>query len=189
VFSVVIPGRLVHEKGHADFLQALALLRTQGRQLSVTLAGHGPIRTTLERQIGQLGLDGCVSITGSLAHAQLLDVVQAADLVVVPSRFEGFGLTALEAMALGRPVLATTTGGLPEVIEHGASGWLVPPQDPAQLAQAIGQLMDDAPLRQRLGAAGRTRAQQHFSLPTVTARLRDIYHRAVQARRPAHHHP
>lgn len=189
VFSVVIPGRLVHEKGHADFLQALALLRTQGRQLSVTLAGHGPIRTTLERQIGQLGLDGCVSITGSLAHAQLLDVVQAADLVVVPSRFEGFGLTALEAMALGRPVLATTTGGLPEVIEHGASGWLVPAQDPAQLAQAIGQLMDDAPLRQRLGAAGRTRAQQHFSLPTVTARLRDIYHRAVQARRPAHHHP
>lgn len=174
-FSVVVPGRLVHEKGHADFLQALALLRAQGRRVSVTLAGHGPLRAALEQQIGALGLADGVAITGALPHAQLLDVVEAASLVVVPSRFEGFGLTALEAMALGRPVLATTAGGLPEVIEHGASGWLVPPQDPALLAQAIGQLMDDAPLRQRLGAAGRLRAQQRFSLHAVTARLRDIY--------------
>lgn len=184
-FSLVVPGRLVHEKGHADFLQALARLRAEGRRLSVTLAGHGPLCASLEQQIGQQGLDDCVAITGALPHAQLLDLVQAADLVVVPSRFEGFGLTALEAMALGRPVLATTAGGLPEVIEHGASGWLVAPQDPALLAQAIRQLMDDAPLRQRLGAAGRQRAQLHFSLHAVTARLRDIYRRAVQARGPA----
>jgi glycosyltransferase involved in cell wall biosynthesis len=186
-FSLVVPGRLVHEKGHADFLQALVRLRAEGRRLSVTLAGHGPLRASLEQQMAQLGLTGGVAITGALPHAQLLDLVQAADLVVVPSRFEGFGLTALEAMALGRPVLATTAGGLPEVIEHGASGWLVAPQDPALLAQAIGQLMDDAPLRQRLGAAGRQRAQQHFSLHAVTARLRDIYRRAVQARGPAPH--
>jgi glycosyltransferase involved in cell wall biosynthesis len=181
-FSVVVPGRLVHEKGHADFLLALTRLRAENRLLSATLAGHGPLRTALERQIGQLGLDDCVTITGALVHAQMLDVVQAADLVVVPSRFEGFGLTALEAMALGRPVLATMAGGLPEVIAHAETGWLVPPQDPARLAQAIVQLMDDAPLRQRLGAAGRLRAQQHFSLSTVTARLRDIYRRSVQAR-------
>lgn len=187
-FSVVVPGRLVHEKGHADFLQALAVLHAQGRRLSVTLAGHGPLRESLEQQIGQLGLADCVAITGAMPHAQLLDTVEAATLVVVPSRFEGFGLTALEAMALGRPVLATTAGGLPELIEHGATGWLVPPQDPAQLAQAIGQLMDDAPLRQRLGSAARLRAQQRFSLPAVTARLRDIYRRAVQARRPTHRH-
>lgn len=173
-FSVVVPGRLVHEKGHADFLQALAMLRAQGRRLSVTLAGHGPLRAALAQQIGQLGLADCVTITGPLPHAQLLDVVEAASLVVVPSRFEGFGLTALEAIALGRPVLATMAGGLPEVIEHGASGWLVSPQDPALLAQAIGQLMDDPALRQRLGAAARLRAQ-HFSLPAVAARLRKIY--------------
>lgn len=185
--SVVVPGRLVHEKGHADFLQALARLRSEGRQLSVTLAGHGPLRPALEQQIAQLCLADSVSITSALPHAQLLDLMEAADLVVVPSRFEGFGLTALEAMALGRPVLATTAGGLPEVIAHAETGWLVPPQDPGQLAQAIGQLMDDAPLRQRLGAAGRQRAQQHFSLHAVTARLRDIYRRAVQARGPAPH--
>lgn len=185
--SLVVPGRLVQEKGHADFLQALARLRAEGRRLSVTLAGHGPLRRALEQQIVQLGLIDAVVITGALPHVQLLDLLQAADLVVVPSRFEGFGLTALEAMALGRPVLATTAGGLPEVIEHGVSGWLVAPQDPALLAQAISKLMDDTPLRQRLGAAGRQRAQLSFSLHAVAARLRDIYRRGVQARGLASH--
>lgn len=188
-FSVVVPGRLVHEKGHADFLQALSLLRSQGRGLSVTLAGHGPLRASLVQQIEELALADCIAITGAMPHAQLLDAVEAADLVVVPSRFEGFGLTALEAMALGRPVVATTAGGLPEVIADGETGLLVPPQDPTQLAQAIGLLMDDAPLRQRLGAAGRQRAKQEFSLSAVTARLRDIYRRVVQARGPSHRHP
>jgi glycosyltransferase involved in cell wall biosynthesis len=185
-FLVVVPGRLVHEKGHADFLQALAVLRAQGRHLSVTLAGQGPLRGALEQQIGQLGLADCVAITGAMLHAQLLDVVEAASLVVVPSRFEGFGLTALEAMALGRPVVATTAGGLPEVIEHGVSGWLVPPQDPVALAQAIGRMMDDAGLRQRLGAAGRARAQERFSLPVLTAQLRETYRRVVLARQTDH---
>lgn len=180
-FSVVVPGRLVHEKGHADFLDALAMLRAQGRRLSATLAGHGPLRTSLEAQIRQLGLADCVTITGALPHSRLLDVVEGASLVVVPSRFEGFGLTALEAIALGRPVVATMVGGLPEVIEHGDTGWLVPPQDPAQLALAIGHMMDNASLRQRLGEAGRLRAQQQFSLSNVTARLRSIYRCAVQA--------
>ena len=182
VFSVLVPGRLVREKGHADFLQALAQLRSAGRALSVTFAGHGPLREALSQSLRETGLGDGVSITGILPHAQLLDAMAAADLVVVPSRFEGFGLTALEGMALGRPVIATTAGGLPEVIEHGVSGWLVPPQDPTQLAQAIARLMDDAPLRQRLGDAGRARALERFSLPVLTARLRDIYHRVAQAR-------
>lgn len=181
-FKVLVPGRLVHEKGHADVLQALALLRSEGRALSVTLAGHGPLRESLSQAVRDLGLTDAVHITGVMPHEQLLDAMDAADLVVVPSRFEGFGLTALEAIALGRPVIATTAGGLPEVIEHGVSGWLVPPQDPAALAQAIARLMDDAPLRQRLGDAGRERAQARFSLPVLTGQLREIYQRVVRAR-------
>lgn len=189
VFSFLVPGRLVHEKGHADFLQALSQLRAEGRALSVTFAGHGPLRDALSQAIRDAGLSDAVTITGVMPHERLLDAMEAADLVVVPSRFEGFGLTALEAMALGRPVVATTAGGLPEVIEHGVSGWLVPPQDPAALAQAIGRLMDDAPLRQRLGDAGRVRAQERFSLPALTAQLREIYRRVVQARTHGAHHP
>jgi len=181
-FSVVVPGRLVHEKGHIDFLDALVLLRAEGRQLIATLAGNGPMRAALEQQIEKLGLADCVIITGAVAHNELLGAMESASLVVVPSRFEGFGLTALEAMALGRPVVATTAGGLPEIIEHGETGWLVPPQDPAQLAQAIAELMDDVPLRKRLGEAGRLRAQQQFSLQAITARLKDIYRRVVHDR-------
>jgi glycosyltransferase involved in cell wall biosynthesis len=182
VLSVIVPGRLVHEKGHGDFLHALAVLRTQGRQLSVTFAGHGPLRLALEQQIRQLRLGDCVTITGAISNAQMFDILEVADLVVVPSRFEGFGLTALEAMALGRPVIATTAGGLPEVIVHGETGWLVPPQDPGQLARAIAYLSDNPSLRDLFGKAGRLRAQQQFSLSAVTVKLRDIYHEIVQKR-------
>jgi glycosyltransferase involved in cell wall biosynthesis len=175
---VVVPGRLVHEKGHADFLLALQALLAQGRSLRVTFAGGGPLQGALTEDIARLGLSGAVTITGPLEHAAMLSAMAAADLVVAPSRFEGFGLTALEAMALGRPVLATTAGGLPEVIEHGRSGWLVPPNDPAALALALAALLDDAPLRARLAAAGRQRAETHFSLPAIAAQLRSIYAQA-----------
>ncbi|MEZ5645266.1 MAG: glycosyltransferase family 4 protein [Burkholderiaceae bacterium] len=174
-FSVVVPGRLVHEKGHADFLQALAMLRAQSRRLSVTLAGHGPLRATLEQQIGQLGLADGVAITGALSHAQLLDVVEAASLVVVPSRFEGFGLTALEAMALGRPVLATTAGGLPEGDRARCLRLAGAAAKTRRCWPRPSRNQWTTPLRQRLGAAARLRAQQHFSLPAVAARLRKIY--------------
>lgn len=180
--EVLVPGRLVHEKGHADVLEALALLGREGPSLRMTFAGHGPLREILLSAVGAMGPGHRVSITGPVSHEQMLDAMARADLVVVPSRFEGFGLTALEAMALGRPVLATTAGGLPEVIEHGVSGWLVPPGDPAALAQAMASLLGDAALRQRLGAAGRERARARFALPEIAARLRAIYQRVTVAR-------
>ena len=181
---LMVPGRLVHEKGHIDMLQALTLLREQGRKVTVSFVGAGPQKQHLMDTVGQLGLQDCVAFAGASSHDQMLDAMFAADVVVVPSRFEGFGLTALEAMALGRPVVATTAGGLPEVIEHGVSGWLVPPQQPEALAQAIGLLLDNAALRQSLGAAGRTRAQEKFSLPVIAAQLRAIYQGIC-----AHHEP
>jgi glycosyltransferase involved in cell wall biosynthesis len=182
---LLVPGRLVHEKGHADLLQALVLLRDQGCDLRVTFAGHGPLREPLQASLQALGLSKVVTITGMVSHGHMLGAMAAADLVVVPSRFEGFGLTALEAMALGRPVVATTAGGLPEVIEHGVSGWLVPPQQPEALAQAIAMLLDNAALRQTLGAAGRARAQEQFSLPVIAAQLRSIYQGVCAARETA----
>jgi glycosyltransferase involved in cell wall biosynthesis len=112
----------------------------------------------------------------------MLGAMAAADLVVVPSRFEGFGLTALEAMALGRPVVATTAGGLPEVIEHGVSGWLVAPAEPQALAAAISSLLDNAALRTSLGSAAKERANDHFALPAIARRLCDIYRTLITSR-------
>jgi glycosyltransferase involved in cell wall biosynthesis len=177
--QLVVPGRLVHEKGHLDLLQALPSLLAQGRKLRVTFAGGGPLEGDLSREIQRLGLASVVSMLGPQDHGAMLSAMAEADIVVVPSRFEGFGLTALEGMALGRPVLATTAGGLPEVIEHGVSGWLVPPNDPAALAQGLANLLGDVPLRARLAAAGRQRAQEKFSLAAIAAQLRSIYEEAI----------
>lgn len=173
---LVLPGRLVHEKGHADFLQALICLREQGYSFRATLAGDGPMRGSIETTVHDLALADCVSITGLLTHAQMLEVIAGADIVVVPSRSEGFGLTALEAMALGRPVLASRAGGLPEVL--GDAGVLVPVADPAALAGALALLLNDAPRRAALGQAGRVRSAQ-FSLPVIAERLINIYRRLV----------
>ena len=106
---------------------------------------------------------------GSTDHDELLKHVALADLVVVPSRYEGFGLTALEAMALGKPVLATTAGGLPEVV--GDAGILVDVANPTQLGEQILRLAFDESLRADLGHLAAIRARGKFSLNRITASL------------------
>ncbi len=172
---LVVPGRLVHEKGHADLLRALASLHTQGWMLRTTLAGGGPLRQILAREIAALGLADHVHITGTLAHTALLALVCSADIVVVPSRFEGLGLAALEAMALRRPLVATSAGGLAEVVEHGVSGLVVPPNAPQALAAAIAALLADSALRAGLAVGGRRRVEQQFALPLIGAQLHALY--------------
>jgi glycosyltransferase involved in cell wall biosynthesis len=176
---LVLPGRLVAEKGHLDLLAALALLGDRADDLSVTFAGDGPCRPAIEEALRRLGMAERIVITGALPHAEMLRVIGSADLVVVPSRYEGFGLTALEAMALGRPVLASTAGGLPEVV--GPAGVLVPPADPPALAEALGELLDDPDRRARLAEAGRRRAAAEFALQVVASRLLSIYRGLVPA--------
>ncbi|THD76759.1 glycosyltransferase family 1 protein [Thalassobius vesicularis] len=161
---IVVPGRLVSEKGHDVLNQALTKLKTP---VDVVFAGGGPLQDRLARD------NPAVRITGTLDHAELLDQVAQADLVVVPSRYEGFGLATLEAMALARPIVATNVGGLPEVI--GDSGLLVPSEDPAVLANAIETLLSDSDLRASLGSQAQARAQQ-FSAPVIAARLLGYYH-------------
>lgn len=186
VVTILVPGRLVQEKGHADLLEAVLLLKQGSRRFSVVMAGDGPLRETIVAAIRDKGLGSFVTLAGRLAHSELMEAVRASDIVAVPSRFEGFGLAALEAMALGKPVVATNVGGLPEVIEHGVTGFLVPTRDPSALAEAIGRLMDDPALRRRMGIAGLERARREFPLSVIVDRLRGIYRRAHQ--RPVEGH-
>jgi glycosyltransferase involved in cell wall biosynthesis len=111
-----------------------------------------------------------------MAGAQLDPVpfLAAADLVVVPSLNEGMGRVLVEAMALGRPVVATRVGGIPAVVVEGETGSLVPPDDPPALARAVSDLLKNPGLRERMGAAGRQRAEQ-FSLAVMESRLLDLY--------------
>lgn len=172
--QIILPGRLVHEKGHADLFKALVILSGRGgAPLMTTVAGDGPLCQALTDLADALGLAEQVRFVGAQGHDDLMRLMAAADVVVVPSRFEGFGLTALEAMALGRPVIASASGGLPEVL--GQTGVIVPVADPPALADAIAALAADAARRAALGAAAAQRAAANFDLPAVAARLITAY--------------
>jgi phosphatidylinositol alpha-1,6-mannosyltransferase len=158
-------GRLVERKGLADLFAALAAVPAVDR---LVVAGPGD-RAPWERMAEAAGVAGRVTFLGYVTPAELPPLYRAADLFAGPSRdarsrddVEGFGIVYLEASASGLPVLATHTGGIPEAVEDGVGGILVPPRDPAALAGAWRRLAADDALRRRLGAGGRDgRAHTH----------------------------
>jgi glycosyltransferase involved in cell wall biosynthesis len=147
---VVAIGALERRKGHDLLIEALARLGDRPPVRGV-LVGEGSQRAALAALAARRG----VSIGMPGFAAAVGPALAAADVVVLASRAEGLGVAALEAMAAGRPVVATRVGGLAEVVENGRTGLLVPPEDPRALAEALASLRDDAARRQRLGAAAR----------------------------------
>jgi len=134
----------------------------------------GRERQRLERLAHQLGLDGRVAFTGPLEHAHLPLFYSAADVCLVPSYYESFGMAALEAMACGTPVIASRVGGLTSLIADGRSGFLIPHQRPEPFAQRLRLLLGDAELRRRLGEGARATAEA-FSWRAVADALEAIY--------------
>jgi type III pantothenate kinase len=122
---------------------------------------------------------------GFVSRAELVAHYERAAVVVCPSHREGYGVVAREAMAHGRPVVATAVGGLLDAIEDGVTGLLVPPRDPAALRAAIETLLSDAELRRRLGVAARKAARDRFSWQVSTERTLAAYRDALQGRSPA----
>ncbi len=167
-------GTLAPVKGHQFLLQALPALAAQHAHLRCELFGHGPARPDLERLAGQLGLRSVVHFRGAYRNSDLPALLQAVDVVVVPSLSEALGIVALEAMAAGKPVVASAVGGLAEVIQDGHTGLLVPPGQPAALAEAIDRLLRDAGLRARLGQAARAAAAE-LSPAAIAAATMKVY--------------
>jgi glycosyltransferase involved in cell wall biosynthesis len=130
-------------------------------KVGVVLFGEGPLRGELERRVAELGLCGRVVLPGF--RTDLDSLIGGADVVVLPSYTEGLPNVALEASAAGVPVVATAVGGTPEAVADGVSGSLVPPGEPARLADKVGELLRDAGLRARFGAAGRARMRERFT--------------------------
>ncbi len=172
---VVLVGRLEHEKGAHDALDALALLAAEGPPPHLVLVGDGARADDLHAQAARLGLSDNVHMTGRLADRSVADLVGAADLALVPSRYEPFGLVALEAMAAGTPVVATTTGGLRDVVADGVTGIAVPPADPAALAAAMRRLLDDAQTRRDLSEAASEQVDEQFGWAAVAASTAAVY--------------
>jgi len=158
--EVLYAGRLSAEKGVLELVEAAAGMK-------LVVAGDGPLRS---RVPGALG---------SVPHDELQRRYAQAAVVACPSRREGFGVACLEAMAHARPVVATSVGGLRDLVVDGETGLVVPPRDPRALRAALQRLLGDRELRRRLGAAGRERAGRHFSWPAVTDALLAAYGEAV----------
>ncbi len=163
--EVLYAGRLSAEKGVLELLDAAA-------GLNLVVAGDGPLR------------DRIPFARGFVPHDELQQLYARAAVVACPSRREGFGVACLEAMAHGRPVVATRVGGLLDLVVDGETGIVVPPRDPAALRSALERLLADPDLRRKLGSAGRERARTHFSWERVTDATLAAYAEAIGTMEP-----
>jgi glycosyltransferase involved in cell wall biosynthesis len=175
--AAVVPARLYRDKGQAVLLEAAKDLP----DLQVVLAGAGPDEERLRLLAAELDIVDRVSFLGF--RQDVPNLLAAADMLVLPTLNEAFGIAIVEAMAASRPVVATRVGG-PEDIIGAGTGLLVPPSDPAALRVALRRLMDEPGLARQLAANGRSRVEDHFSLDMVTARLSDVYARILADGRP-----
>lgn len=176
-------GRLDPVKNQAALLEVLAALAATQPSLHVAIAGNGPERESLTRETAQRGLADKVALLGH--RNDIPEVLNLLDLFVLPSLGEGMCNTILEAMAVGLPVVATSVGGNPELVDDGFTGRLVPVRDRSALARAIALYAADERLRHEHGAAGRRRVVQEFSLGAMAARYRWLYQSEVERKRCA----
>jgi glycosyltransferase involved in cell wall biosynthesis len=181
---VALVGQVAEVKGIWEFVDAARLLMARGcRALFVVLGddlkGEGAMRRAMESKVNELGLSSRFRFLGFRPDAPRL--VQAFDIIAVPSHVEPLGNATLEAMAAGRPVIGSRVGGIPEMVVDGETGILVPPRDPATLAVAFERLITDVALRARMGESARRRAGEAFGVEAHGRRLAAIYDRLLDA--------
>ena len=175
---VVAVGRLAEPKDALTLVRALA--GVHDRQFTAVLIGDGPDRPSVEAEVRRLELQDVVALAGT--RDDVPELLARADVFALSSRSEGAPVSILEAMAAGLPVVASSVGGVPELVADGETGLLVPPGDPAAMAAALGRLLEDVDLRRRLGAAGRDRALRCFDVRTQRRAHLDCYARELTRR-------
>lgn len=168
-----VVAQLIPRKGHRFLLAALPSLIAEVPDLQVIFFGQGPLAVELAQQVDAAGLRGRVHLVGF--RSDLPDCLPCLDLLVHPATMEGLGVALLQAASAGVPIVASRVGGIPEVVQDGVTGLLVPPADVPALARACQRLLSDAVLRTRLGAAARMRVSEHFSAPAMVAGNLAVY--------------
>jgi len=192
VFRLCSIGRFVEKKGHLFSLRALAKVKERRPDLDLSLqfVGDGPLLPEAQALVQTLGLSGTVEFQGGLEHASALALLAESDAFILPSitasdgNMEGVPVSIMEAMALQKPVISTWHSGIPELVEHGVSGLLVPEQDVETLSRAIEVLADNPAERARLGAAGRIKVERSFNASTLGNELRAVYAALIEDKRP-----
>jgi glycosyltransferase involved in cell wall biosynthesis len=184
--NLLFVGRLAAVKGLPVLFQALAGMVSDHPDLKLTLIGDGPDRVLLQGQVNQFGLQDHVAFSGYQSQDAVAKALLENDLLVLPSFAEGVPVVLMEAMAAGLPVLTTRIAGVPELVEDGISGILVPPGSVNALADGLRKLLADADLRHRMGQAGRQKVIAEFTASTEAARLATLF---AGVANPAAPHP
>jgi colanic acid/amylovoran biosynthesis glycosyltransferase len=184
---VVAAGRLVEKKGFADLIEACAILAADGRRFTCQIIGTGEQETELQGQILRLGLVDRVELLGPRPQNELVRLVQDAAVHAAPcvvgadGNRDSLPTVLLEAMALGTPCVSTDITGIPEVVRDGETGLMVPQRDPAALAAAIGRLLEEPNLRDRLADRARRLVEAEFDVNRNAAQLREMFQTARKA--------
>lgn len=155
-------GALSPHKGHLDLIEAARLVLREFPDTRFVIVGQGEMQSALDQRVKHFHLERHVMIVGFRPDA--LSLLKGVDVFAANSTTEGLGVPVLEAMACGKPVVATAVGGVPEVVADGETGLLVPPRSPQALAAALGRLLGDPALRETFGKAGRARVERLFTI-------------------------
>jgi glycosyltransferase involved in cell wall biosynthesis len=174
-------AQLIARKGHRYLLDAVDVLRRDYPQLQVLLFGKGPLRDELAGEINARGLRECVHLAGF--RNDLPAWLGGLDILAHPADMEGLGVSLLQASAAAVPIVASRAGGLPEAVEDGVNGLLVPPGDVPALTAALRKLLGDAALRHQFGAAGRARILSQFSIDAMVDGNLAVYRKVLAERR------
>ncbi len=169
-------GNFTAKKDHATLLRALAQVDEKIPSVRLVLVGSGPLEAELRRLVTSLGLDATVVFAGS--RGDVPELLPAFDVFALSSRFEGLPIALLEAMATGLPCVATTVGGIPEVVTDGHDGLLVEPADPVRLAVALSSLLGDPDRREELGGNAARRAGD-FEVSGAVRQIERVYDEAL----------
>lgn len=177
---VVMVGALTREKDPLTFVRAVAAARARVSTIRALVVGDGPLRGAVESEIEACGVSDALRLTGHRTDAD--SIIAAADLLVLCSTEEGLGSVLLDAMALGKPVVATDAGGIPEIVVHGETGLLVPVGDVRDMGDAIARVLVDRDLAAKLAAGALARAPR-YSMDEVVARTVALYERVLSESR------
>ena len=186
--ALLFVGRLVERKGCEYAIRALALLRDEGRDARLVVVGDGPERIALEALAGSLGIAPHVEFAGMLPSSAVAERYSQAGTLLMPAvtdwkgEQEGFGMVIVEAMRHGLPVVATASGGIPDIVRDGVNGLLVPERDAGAIAAAVIRLLDDPRFADQLGRAASADVAERFAPAQIARTFDSVYGRAVRSR-------
>ncbi len=178
-------GRLAAMKGLPVLFEGLSKLRQRYPSVRLTVVGDGSERQAIEAIAQQLQVADLIDFVGYKSQTEVREYLQQMDIFVLPSFAEGVPVVLMEAMAAGVPVVTTRIAGVPELVEHGQSGWLVPPGDVDALVDGLAQLIENPTLRNRYGQAGHAKVRTEFNVETEALKLKEIFLRTVTPTAPS----